>query len=212
MNLRSRKLALAVALAGATLATPALAELEANIGVASNYVWRGLTQTDDAAAVSGGLDYTHASGFYAGTWTSNVDFGDKGYEFDVYAGYAGEAAGFSYDVGYIYYAYPSLDDSNFSELYLTGGYGPISAAINYQVDADFTEENYLYFELAGEFELTPDYGLKVFAGVYDLKADGDDVTHFGATLSKGEFSLSAVKNDVDGDDDPRIFVGWAKTF
>ncbi len=212
MKSRSSKLALAVGLSGIVLAAPVMAELEANIGVASNYVWRGLTQTDDSAAVSGGLDYGHESGFYVGAWTSNVDFGDNGYEFDVYGGYAGEAAGISYDVGYIYYAYPTLDDANFSELYLSGGFGPVSAAINYQVDADFTDENYLYFELAGEFALSEDYGLKVFAGVYDLKADGDDVTNFGATLSKGEFSLTAVKNDVDDDDDPRVFVGWSKTF
>lgn len=49
----------------------------ANIGVVSNYMWRGVTQTGDQAAVQGGIDYSHASGFYAGTWASNVDW-DEG--------------------------------------------------------------------------------------------------------------------------------------
>ena len=51
--------------------------ISANIGVVSNYIWRGVTQTGDQAAVQGGLDYSHESGFYAGTWASNVDF-DEG--------------------------------------------------------------------------------------------------------------------------------------
>ena len=59
-------------MAGASVAQ---AELSANIGVASNYYFRGITQTDDSAAVSGGIDYAHDSGFYLGTWMSNVDFG-----------------------------------------------------------------------------------------------------------------------------------------
>jgi uncharacterized protein (TIGR02001 family) len=49
----------------------------ANIGAVSNYIWRGVTQTGDQAAVQGGLDVGHESGFYAGTWASNVDF-DEG--------------------------------------------------------------------------------------------------------------------------------------
>jgi hypothetical protein len=49
----------------------------ANIGVVSNYIWRGVTQTGDQAAVQGGLDVAHESGFYAGTWASNIDW-DEG--------------------------------------------------------------------------------------------------------------------------------------
>jgi uncharacterized protein (TIGR02001 family) len=49
----------------------------ANIGAVSNYIWRGVTQTGDQAAVQGGIDVAHESGFYAGTWISNVDW-DEG--------------------------------------------------------------------------------------------------------------------------------------
>ena len=66
--------------------------LSANIGVASNYIWRGTTQTQDDPAVSGGLDYALENGLYVGTWVSNVDFGTSkpNYEWDIYGGYGGE--------------------------------------------------------------------------------------------------------------------------
>ena len=64
------------------LTAPASAEdpynISANIGVVSNYMWRGVTQTQDGAAVQGGLDFTHESGFYMGTWASNVDWNNEG--------------------------------------------------------------------------------------------------------------------------------------
>lgn len=62
--------------------TPALAQgpwsYSANIGAVSNYIWRGVTQTDDGAAIQGGLDVAHESGFYAGTWASNIDWDGGG--------------------------------------------------------------------------------------------------------------------------------------
>jgi uncharacterized protein (TIGR02001 family) len=64
------------------LGAPASAEdpwsISANIGAVSNYMWRGVTQTQDGAAIQGGLDAKHQSGFYAGTWISNVDFNNEG--------------------------------------------------------------------------------------------------------------------------------------
>ena len=81
---RIPKAALAASLGSLMLAltAPAIAEdpysISANIGAVSNYMWRGVTQTQDGAAVQGGLDFSHESGFYAGTWISNVDFNDEG--------------------------------------------------------------------------------------------------------------------------------------
>jgi hypothetical protein len=49
-------------------------DFSANIGVVSNYMWRGTTQSSDGPAVQGGLDVEHESGFYAGTWASNIDW------------------------------------------------------------------------------------------------------------------------------------------
>ncbi len=99
---------LATAVAAILTSGVAAAELSGNAAIASNYIWRGVSQTTDQAAGQGGLDWGHDSGIYAGTWVSNVDFsglGD-GYEMDVYAGYSGEVDGFGYDVGVISYQYP----------------------------------------------------------------------------------------------------------
>ncbi|MEM7452142.1 MAG: TorF family putative porin, partial [Pseudomonadota bacterium] len=49
-------------------------DLSANVGISNNYIWRGLTQTENGTAVSGGIDYAADSGFYAGTWVSNVSY------------------------------------------------------------------------------------------------------------------------------------------
>jgi uncharacterized protein (TIGR02001 family) len=66
------------------VSAPAVAQdpwsFSANIGAVSNYIWRGVTQTGDQAAVQGGLDVAHESGFYAGTWASNIDWDEGGME------------------------------------------------------------------------------------------------------------------------------------
>ncbi len=100
-------------------------DLSANIGVASNYFFRGVTQTDDKAAVQGGLDFVHGTGIYIGTWLSNVDFESDGadsqgeeftfdanYEIDFYGGWDFDQwlpENFALGVNTIYYAYPDSD-------------------------------------------------------------------------------------------------------
>ena len=114
----------AVALMAATslTSTAVNAEVSANVAATSNYLWRGQEQTGGDAAISGGIDYADESGFYAGTWVSNASWADEmTYELDFYAGFGGDISeGVSYDVGYIYYAYPdaaSSADADFSEIY-----------------------------------------------------------------------------------------------
>ena len=69
------------------LAMPSFAAVSANVSFASDYVWRGMTQSD-GPAIQGGFDFESESGFYAGIWGSNVNFNDgAGSELDYYAGY-----------------------------------------------------------------------------------------------------------------------------
>jgi len=90
--------------------------LTGNVGLFSQYIFRGLTQTNGDPAVQGGFDYSHSSGFYAGTWASNISWlkdsgayvsGGSG-EFDFYGGYKGSfgKSDFTFDVGTLYYWYP----------------------------------------------------------------------------------------------------------
>src|SRR3989338_2408299 len=71
--------------------------LTGNVGLFSQYIFRGLTQTDRDTALQGGFDYSHSSGLYAGTWGSNIswlrDFnaysGGGSLELDFYGGFKG---------------------------------------------------------------------------------------------------------------------------
>jgi uncharacterized protein (TIGR02001 family) len=121
------------------MAGAAQAEVSANIGATSNYLWRGVTQTNNGAAIQGGIDYSHESGFYLGTWASNVDFGDStsndtGTEVDLYGGFAGEVSGLIYDLGYIKYLYPQHKGADFGEVYGSLGYSYFTVGVNYQTD------------------------------------------------------------------------------
>ncbi len=85
-----------------------------NVGLFSEYLFRGIAQTAGKPAVQGGFDYAHSSGFYVGTWASNAswleDFGlytRSSMEWDFYGGYKGSFADdWTYDVGLYYYYYP----------------------------------------------------------------------------------------------------------
>ena len=87
------------------ISLPSYAAVSANVSIASDYIWRGMTQTD-GIAVSGGFDYAAEGGFYAGIWGSNVNFNDStgsgnGAEFDYYFGYGFEMGGIGVDLGYV---------------------------------------------------------------------------------------------------------------
>ena len=120
-----------------------------NIGLYSQYIFRGLTQTDRGPAVQGGIDLTHSSGFYLGAWASNISWlrdANNAYsesppsspyskggrlEVDIYGGYRytfGNGVGI--DLGALQYLYPgsrsSGSDSNFASAYTTELYGALS--------------------------------------------------------------------------------------
>lgn len=84
----------------------------ANVGLFSQYVFRGITYTNEQAALQGGFDYAHASGFYAGVWGSSVDkdglYGNT-LEIDLYGGFANTIGdtGIGYNVGVLQFYYPN---------------------------------------------------------------------------------------------------------
>lgn len=117
--------------------------LTGNVSLTSDYVFRGISQTGGDAAVQGGLDYTHASGVYLGTWGSNVGWIEdyQGYnsgniEIDLYGGYRGTAGPVSYDVGLIGYFYPGskpagVTKADTTEMYVGLGWKWFSAKYSY---------------------------------------------------------------------------------
>ena len=106
----------------------------AGVAFSSDYAWRGYSQTDEEMAISGSLDYSHASGFYLGTWASNIDFGStSSMEIDVYAGFGGDItdSGVSYDLGVLRYMYPSEGSLNWNEYYGSLSYSLFTAFVGY---------------------------------------------------------------------------------
>jgi uncharacterized protein (TIGR02001 family) len=138
------KKTLVAATVAATLAPSVAAAADAsphtitgNVGLFSQYIFRGLTQTDTEPALQGGFDYAHSGGFYAGTWGSNVswirDFGGAytggaSLELDIYGGYKGSIGntGLGYDVGLLYYWYPGTKAAGVTKADTLEVYGALS--------------------------------------------------------------------------------------
>ena len=81
--------------------------------LATDYRFRGISQTFKNPALQGGLDYAHASGFYIGNWNSSVSGltypNGAGLEMDLYGGYKKTIGDFGFDVGLLQYYYPGPD-------------------------------------------------------------------------------------------------------
>ena len=146
-----------------------------NMGVTTDYVFRGISQSRNSPAFSGGVDYGHSpTGLYAGAWVSTIkwiqDAGSASaatasntpYELDVYGGIKGDiGGGLSYDAGGIYYYYPShklgkSPDANTFEVYGKVAYGPVYFKVNYALTDAFWTSNKAgsyYLDLGGDFPL-----------------------------------------------------------
>ena len=234
-TLIATSIASAVSLSALTLPSVAAAEVSANVGVVSNYFFRGVTQTQDSAAVQGGLDYAHESGFYAGTWGSTVDFDDgTSYELDLYAGYGGSIGDLGYDVGYVYYAYPDGDDLDFGEIYGSLTYSYLTAGLAYTVNSQATGDTaafdtgdlYYYAGVDVPFGESG-YTGSLYYGYYTFENDSStnelDYGHWSAGLSKdagdfGSFGFNLEMADIDpstddpNSDDLKLWISWSKSF
>jgi len=227
--MKFNKLAIAVGAAVLGLSSIAQAEISANIGVTSNYIWRGVTQSGDEAAVSGGVDYAHDSGFYLGTWASSL--GGGGEELDIYAGFSGEAGDIGYDIGVNRYMYPSANDIDFTELYASVSFGPVTGGLAYTFEAEKAnaggafDEGDLYAYLSGGMDLPEGFSMGATLGAYMFENDGPgfdaDYQHLTLDFTKGagdfgDFTFSVSKNfggqAVAADDGITPFVSWSKSF
>ena len=207
------KLSLIAALAVSAITTSAMAELEvsANVGATNNYVWRGMTQSANGAAVQGGVDLG-MDGFYLGTWASNVNFGTGDTEVDGYAGYAGEVSGFSYDIGAIRYGYLDTPSGNFNEAYLGLGYdfGTASLGATYSKGLDDAPDD-IAVDLS--VPVMQDYSLDLAYGDYDTVG-----TRYSAGISKSfdkvDFSVAYSKftADTSGADENNVIVSAGTSF
>lgn len=195
----------------------------ANVGLVSEYYFRGLSQTDDAPAIQGGFDYevklADPTALYLGVWGSNVDFNEGAgvdgatVEVDLYGGFRGSIgdSGIGWDIGFIYYTYPGAASSlNYDFVEVQGalsydfGLASVAASVNYSPD-NFGESGAAWYpKLALDVPLGKT-GITFSGYVAKQYIDKEDVfgspdyTEWNLSLgySIAGFDLSVAYSDTD---------------
>jgi len=213
----------------------------ANVALTSDYLFRGITQTDGGFAIQGGFDINHESGFYIGTWGSNLKFLEDNtvkpedradIEIDLYVGFAKDLGnGFSYNVKAGQYLYPGAgSDLNYdlTEFNVTLKYSmPQGTVFDFQYDfsPDFggADEGHNYM-FGVNHTLSSGLGFRGFVGQQNIEdnnaAGKDDYLYYGLSLSfpvaKFDGSIGYSNTDLDNADaigaDGRVFFTLSKSF
>lgn len=163
------------------------ADVSGSIAVTTDYIYRGMSQTDGQPAAQAGVQFHSPAGWSAGMWGSSVDFQNgsgMAYELDLQAGYAWSLSpDWSMQVGYVHYAYLGDDDSGYD-------YDELNASISYQqrVSANIawspntskhtywgfiSERQAFAYELSLLQPLHPRWSLCAGVGYYDLRDIAD---------------------------------------
>ena len=197
-----------------------------NFGIYSQYIFRGLTQTDQKPAFQGGFDVAHSSGFYAGTWGSNISWlHDSGLcnhgcslEWDLYGGYKyAFNDDWGLDGGILYYYYPGsyfsgVTKPNTTELYLAGNWKWVSLKYSHSVDDTFgipDSTNSWYLDLSANYPLTDTLTLNGHVGRQEYKGGqngfNNDVFNYtdwklGVTWVVSGFNVGAYYTDTNAKD------------
>lgn len=176
-----KKQLLTAGLAGALIASSTIAfadeeptessPFSATLGFYSDYMFRGISQTDNGIAIQGSFDYANDNGIYAGVWGSNVDFkgdSDTSLEVDLYLGYTTEFNGVTLDFAVLRYLYPdsnSLED--FNEYKAAATISGFTASLYFTNDMFGTGESAWYINGAYSFALPMDVSLDLAIGYSD---------------------------------------------
>ncbi|MEE8387464.1 MAG: TorF family putative porin [Acidiferrobacterales bacterium] len=175
-------------IAGAGMIAPAMADgPKTNISFVSDYIFRGVSQTLNTAAVQGGLDWESGDVSY-GIWGSAFAIGS---EIDLYANYKlGPVS-----VGAIYYWYPLVDKLGLpisaAEINVGGDLGPVSLM------ASLGENSYYYAEAGYSMEVTKGMSLDLHVGV-DNSSNSDYSVGIGTSAGGVDLGLTAANHSLTG--------------
>lgn len=219
-----RKTLIATALAAAS-ALPGIAaaqgssphSLTGNMSIASDYRFRGISQTFQQPAIQGGIDYSHSSGFYVGNWNSNVSgisFVDGTIEMDVYGGFKLPIGPVTLDLGVLQYLYPNAEaggvDYDTTEVYIGASWKWFTAKYSVTLTDWFgvqapglDSEGSGYLDVSASFELAPKLALVAHIGSQTVENFKNlDYTDYkvGITYDLNGWILGAAYIDTDADD------------
>lgn len=176
---------------------------------ATDYVWRGVTQTDSNPALFVAGQASFANGFYVGAGAENVDFNEgTDAEYDLWAGWSGKVAeALTLDVGAVRYGYvgaPDGTDYDTVELKaaLTGAIGraTVTGAVYATDDFFGTEDSAVYYEIGASAPLAPKWTLSGAVGRQTLAASAGDYTtwNLGAAFALADrIGLDLRYHDTD---------------
>ncbi len=181
-----------------------------NAAVTSDYVFRGVSQTDEDPAVQLGADFSFGPGFYLGVWASNVDFGSEvgaDVELDTYVGWATDFSDtVNLDISLLRYNYFGTNsgiDLEYNELITALGVGPVSFTLGYTNDIYASDTDSFYYQAAASFPLgESDFGLDFGVGqtTFESEIGLDDYTDYFISVNHplGPFSAALGYYDNDG--------------
>lgn len=197
--------------------SPAIGQIGGSINLGTDYVFRGISNSNERPQVQADLNWSHSDGLYAGVWASNTDFGGPGnsMEVDPYIGHSAAigASDWSYDVGFWYYHYPGAQsDFDYWETYGILTYtldmlsitGSLWYADNYFGDDFFGDESSLAYHVIVSYELPMGATASGRIGeqTYDEPAglSDQDYTYYDIGASKNHWGLtfSLRWHDTDG--------------
>jgi len=205
-----KTLSIAIAMAVAGISPFASAEdnmgleFSANVALTSNYVFRGISESDENASVSGGFDVAHSSGIYAGVWGASVEgYSDASMELDYYIGWGGEVGPVGLDVGVLQYTYPghTSPDPDTTEWHVgvSKDVGIVSLGLTYYYSDDFYNAgDNDYWDLSAEVPVG-DFTLAAHYGSTD-RDDGTDYEDWslGVSTELAGFGIDLTFTDTDG--------------
>jgi uncharacterized protein (TIGR02001 family) len=171
----------------------------------TDYVFRGVSFTEEDPAIQGSFDYAHPSGFYAGVWGSNWDgFGTESeLELDWYLGYANALGPVDYDMGALYYTFPGAEDAgvelDYFEPYLKLTHAfesiPLSptvgASYNFSPDYSGDDDNSHY--VLGTLDLVLPEEIGLGFGIAHLDVEGDSLSGFQGGYSYTHYQVNVSK-------------------
>jgi uncharacterized protein (TIGR02001 family) len=205
----------------------------ANVGLVSNYVFRGLSQTDKGPAIQGGFDYTYNPlNIYLGTWASNVSsdgYNGASMELDVYGGWRPTFGGLTLDVGVLGYLYPSNEGGDLNTVEYKAGvsydFGVVApgATVYYSPDWYNTDDAWRYelsasVPLPADFKLVAKYGWNRFDNLKDYEDWSVGVTKevLGVTLGLSYTDVVGLDSKTDCGPpfqcDGQVIASISKTF
>ncbi|WP_448547177.1 TorF family putative porin [Thalassotalea fusca] len=213
----------------ALFSTQCRADLSVTVTAASDYLFNGVSQTKESTALQGSIDWSNDRGWYAGSWASNVDFGDDtDAEVDYYAGFTQEINNsLFYDVGLAHYTYvggSGSSDINYTEIYFAIGYQSTQIKAWYTNDYAGTDAGHYIVALSHSIEmneqLTLTFQIDRSASLNDDKFvwDTNDDSYIHGKVEAAftwqdlAFTLSVEKTDLDYDRDMKLLGTVSYTF